>query len=203
MSVLDIFASKWQLVLVLVSALAFGLALGQILFALNKEKAFSLLDWLDTKRKPFIRILYRLLYQPHGIVKAIAFIFVVNLFGASLFHHTIGGLLIIPPFLLLFAGGLLVSLIVRRYPERLLITVVVVPFEFGAFVVAATGGVSIGVSLWSSGEVVLAIREWAILFSTMVIPLQFLNAFWGGILAHRLFVIQGNPWPQWLFDERV
>lgn len=203
MPALDILVSKWQLTLALVSAFVVGLAVGQILFAFNKDRAFRLADWLDTKRKPFIKVLHRLLHQPRGVVKAIVFIFAVNLFGASLLHHTIGGLLIAPPFVLLFTGGLLISLLVKRYPERLLITAVVAPFEFGAFVVAATGGVNIGLSLLVSGQTALAIREWAILFSVLVVPLQFLNAFWEGVLAHRLFIIQKKPWPQWLFDERV
>ena len=194
MSALEILANKWQLALALFLAFASGLAAGQIIFWINKEKAFNLVDWLDAKRKPFIQILYNLLKQPHGVVKSIGFIFGVNLLGASLLQHTLGGLLIAPPFVYLFIGGLLISLIVRRYPERLLITVIVAPFEFGAFVIAATGGVNMGLSLWGGKEIAIALQDWAVLFLVLVVPLQFLNGLLEGWLAHRLFISQKKPW---------
>jgi len=194
MTIMEILVNKWPVVLALVLAYLIGLAMGQIIFVINKDKAFIVLDWLDAKRKPIVRILYNLLHQPQGAVKAIAFIFAVNLLGASLLQHTLGGLLIAPPFFYLFIGGLLISIIVRRHPERFLITMIVAPFEFSAFVIAATGGVNMGLSLWGGKEIALAFQEWSKLFVTLVIPLQFLGAFWEGWLGYRQFIIQKKPW---------
>ncbi len=180
--------------LALILAYFTGLAAGQIIFRINKDKAFMVLDWLEAKRKPIVEILYNLLHQPKGAVKAIAFIFAVNLLGASLFQHTLGGLLIAPPFLYLFIGGLLVSIILRRHPERSLITLIVAPFEFGAFVIAATGGVSMGLSLWGGNDITLAFQDWVKLFLMLVMPLQLVGAFWEGWLGYRQFIVQKKPW---------
>jgi hypothetical protein len=195
-TVLNILVEKWQLVFSLFSAFVVGLVIGQIIYTWDKDRAFRLVDWLDARRKPFVKMLYNLLHQSHGVMKAIAFIFAVNLLVASLLHHTVGGLLLAPPFFLLLTGGLLVSLLVRKYPERLLMTSVVAPFEFGAFIVAATGGVNMGMSLWGHGETALAFRQWATLFFELVVPLQFFNALWEG-----LFAFHSKSWPQYLYDD--
>jgi hypothetical protein len=202
MLALNILHDKWPLALALVAALGAGLVVGQLLFMLDKDRAFRVVDALDKRRQPLIMLLYQLLHQSKGIMKAMAFIFAVNLLGASLFQHSIGGLLIIPPFIFLVTGGLLIGLPVHRYPERRMITAVVAPFEFGAFVIAATGGISIGLALWSGGDVALAVQEWAVLFVTLVVPLQLLNAFWEAVLAHRQFVVQKRAWPARLQDDR-
>jgi hypothetical protein len=202
MLALNILLADWPLVLALVVAFVVGLMIALLLFVLDKERALRVVDALDMRRQSLIKRLHRLLLQRRGIMKAMAFIFAVNLFGASLFQHTLGGLLIIPPFIFLFTGGLLVGLLVQRYPERRVITAVVAPFEFGAFVVTATGGIGIGLQLWSGGDVASAVHEWAILFVTLVIPLQFLNALSEAVLAHRQFVVQNRAWPSWSQDDR-
>jgi hypothetical protein len=166
MLALNILLEEWPVVLALVGTFVVGLVVALLLFVLDKERALRVVDALDRRRQSLIQLLHRLLLQPRGIMKALAFIFAVNLFGASLFQHTIGGLLIVPPFIFLFTGGLLIGLLVQRYPERRVITAVVAPFEFGAFVVAATGGIGIGSQLWSGGDVAAAVQEWAILFVT-------------------------------------
>jgi len=196
MSPLEVLAGKWQLMLSLAVVFVSGVAVGQVIFIANNAMAFRLLDWLDAKRKPVIQILHGLLYSRHGVAKAVGFIFAVNLLGASFLQHSLGGLIVAPPFIFLFTGGLLISLLVRRYPERLLITAVVAPFEFGAFMIAATGGVGIGLSLWRGGATSLAVHQWAVLFVALVVPLQVLNAFLEAWLAHRQFVVQDRPWPQ-------
>jgi hypothetical protein len=129
------------------------------------------------------------------------FIFVVNLLGGAVLWATASGLLIIPPFLWLALIGLLVVLVVAKEPQRLPIAIPVVPFEVGAFIVAATGGVNIGISLFLGGDAGLAIREWLTLFYTLVIPLQFIAAFFEGILAHRVYIVQRKPLPEWLLED--
>jgi len=106
--------------------------------------------------------------------------------------------LIVIPFLWLALLGLLVVLVVRRYPERLVIAIPVVPFEIGAFIVAGAGGINIGINLFFSGDIGLAIKEWITLFCNLVIPLQFIGAFFEGILAHRVYIVKRKPLPEWL-----
>ena len=202
MLALNILLDDWPLVLALVVTFVVGLVVAMLLFVLDKERAFHVVGALDMRRQSLIKMLHRLLLQPRGIMKAMAFIFAVSLFGASLFQHTLGGLVIVPPFIFLSTGGLLVGLLVQRYPERRLITAVVAPFEIGAFVVAATGGIGIGLQLWSGGDVAAAVQEWAIPFVTLVIPLQFLNALSEAVLAHRQFVVQNRTWPSRSQDDR-
>lgn len=203
MEALNILFAKWELLLILIGAFVVGFGGGEILFAVSKVKALKWAERLDSLRKPIIKILYKILHHPYGSFKAVMFIFGVNLTIAAFFHHTVGGTLIVPPFLILALAGLLVSLVMKKYPERLPLVIVVVPFEIGAFVVAAVGGVGIGLNFFSGGDVWLAIREWATLFFTLVIPLQFIAAFWEGVLLHRLFVVQGRAWPEWLFDDNI
>ncbi len=198
----DVLSGKWPLVLALLTAFGAGLIAAQILYFTARDFARDVLDRLEARRKPVVKLLYTLLHQRMGTAKAIAFIFVVNVLGASLFQHTLGGLLILPPFGFLFMGGLLIGLIVRKYPERLWTTVIVSPFEFGAFVAAATGGVNMGLSIWV-GDVGLAVREWGILFLTLVVPLQFLNALLEGMLAARAARAERESWPEGLLDERA
>lgn len=201
MLALSILFDKWALLLALISAFVVGFLGGETLFKLNKVKALDWADRLDRTRELLIKRLYKILHQPHGNLRAAMFIFGVNLAIGAFGHHTVGGILIVPSFLILAVIGLLASLTMKKYPERLSLIVVVVPFEIGAYVVAAVGGVGIGLNVFGSGDVWLAIREWATLFITLVVPLQFIAAFFEGVLLHRLFVVQGRPWPRWLFDE--
>lgn len=194
MTAVEILLGRWPLVLALVAVFLAAIIVAQVVYALNRYRAFELLAWLDAKREPILRFLQGLYREPFGVLKAIGFIFAINLLGASLLQHTLGGLLVVPPFVSLFVGGLVISLIARRYPERLLITLVVAPFEFGAFIVAATGGISIGASLWSGDPMLRPFQEWLLLFLTLVVPLQFLNAVLEGWLAYRLFILRHRAW---------
>ncbi len=203
MAPLELLLDQWRLVLALAVAWVAGVLAGQVAYLLNDVWAFKVVDRLDAQRKPVIRVLHRLLHEPRGLLKATAFIFAVNLLGASFLQHTLLGVLLAPPFILLFTGGVLVSLLVRKYPERLLITLLVSPFEFGAFIVAAAGGVTFGMQVWGIGQLDVgssALVAWGILFSTLVIPLQLLGAIGEAILAHRL---PPRAWPPWLSDEQV
>lgn len=203
MTALQILLDNWRIALALASAWVAGAAVGQVMFAMNGPWALGVVDKLDAQRKGYIRFFYDMLQQPWGLAKATGFAFFVNLLGASLFQHSVLGSLLIPPFLFLFMGGFLVSLLLRKHPDRLLIIAVVSPFEFGAFVVAATGGVGVGMSLWGIGSpdpTVSALGEWALLFLVVVVPLQLIGAVAEAILARRL---PDTAWPAWIFDERV
>lgn len=204
MVILNILLDKWELLSALISAFIVGFLGGEAFFRLSKVRALNWAERLDSLggRKPLFKIIYKILRQPHGALKTILFIFGVNLTLGALLYHTVGGILIAPPFFNLIAGGLLVSLTMKRYPERVPLYVIVVPFEISAYIIAAVGGVGIGLNLFGGGNVAFAVWEWITLFTTMVMPIQFIAAFFEGILLHRLFVVQGRPWPQWLFDEQ-
>lgn len=200
MTALDILLEKWDLFLALVGAFIVGFVGGEILFRVKKVKALEWAEQLDSRRKFVAKPLFKIVQQSRGMIKAVFFIFGVNLIGAAFFAHTVCGVLIVIPFIHLALAGLLISLVMRRYPERLPL-VILIPFEIGAFVVAGVGGVSIGLSVFTGGDTLIAIREWATLFFIIVIPLQFIAAFGEAVLLHRLFILQGRPWPQWLLEE--
>lgn len=123
-------------------------------------------------------------------------IFIINLFGGALIWSTIGGFLIIIPFLHHMITGFLTGMVVKRYPERVnWLTVPNIIFEIGAFMCAAIGGIHIGLSIFSGGNVYFAVGEWRLIFVTVVIPLQFLAAIFEGVLINRVFVIERKPWP--------
>ncbi|MCL0049180.1 hypothetical protein M1O13_04675 [Dehalococcoidia bacterium] len=197
----EILIDRWQLALFVTFAFLIGAMAGLMFLAINKDKALKFGVKLERHRKPVIKPLFEILEKPRGALKAVLFIFVVNLLGGAGLWATASGLVIIPPFLWLAMIGLLVVLVVARYPERLVIAVPVVPFEVGAFIIAATGGVNIGINLFFGGDVGLAIREWLILVYTLVIPLQFIAAFFEGILVHRVYIVQQKPLPEWLSED--
>ncbi|MCL0057876.1 hypothetical protein M1N05_02265 [Dehalococcoidales bacterium] len=197
----EILIDRWQLALFVTFAFLIGAMAGLVFLAINKDKALKFGVKLDQHRKPVIKPLFEIVKKPRGALKAVLFIFVVNLLGGAGLWATASGLLIIPPFLWLAMIGLLVVLVVARYPERLPIAVPVVPFEVGAFIIAATGGVNIGINLFFGGDVGLAIREWITLFYTLIIPLQFIAAFFEGILVHRVYIVQQKPLPEWLSED--
>ena len=204
MMVLNILFDKWELLSALIFAFIVGFLGGEAFFRLSKVRALYWAERLDSLggRKPLFKIIYKILRQPHGVLKTIPFIFGINLTLGALLYHTVGGVLIVPPFLILCLVGLLVNLTMKKYPERVPLYVIVVPFEISAFIVAAIGGVGIGLNLLGGGNVVFAVWEWIILFITIVMPIQFIAALFEGILLHRFFVVQGRPWPRWLFDEQ-
>jgi uncharacterized membrane protein SpoIIM required for sporulation len=197
----EILINNWELVLALIVAFLTGAVAGLMFLAINKDKALKFGVKLDKLRKPVIKVLFEILEKPQGALKAVLFIFVVNLLGGAGLWATASGLLIIPPFLWFVLTGLLVVLVVVKEPQRLPIAIPVVPFEIAAFLVAATGGVNIGINLFFGGDVGLAIREWIILVYTLVIPLQFIAAFLEGILAHRVYIVQRKPLPEWLSKD--
>ena len=116
MPAIDILFDKWQILLALFSAWAFGVVVAQTLYMVNSTFAFKLVDWLDVQRKIPIRYFHNLLKTPWGVLKSAGFIFLVNLLGAGFFQHSILGVLIFPSFVFLFVGGLLVSLLLFWLP---------------------------------------------------------------------------------------
>ncbi|MEW6654331.1 MAG: hypothetical protein AB1394_12825, partial [Bacteroidota bacterium] len=148
----QILINRWELVLALTAAFLAGAAAGLMFLVINKDKALRFGVKLDKFRKPVVKILFKILEKPQGVLKAVLFIFVVNLLGGAVFWSTVSGLLIVPPFLWMALIGLLVVLVVAKEPQRLPITIPVVPFEIGAFIIAATGGVNIGINLFFGGD---------------------------------------------------
>jgi len=197
----QILIDRWELLLALTAAFLAGAIAGLIFLAISKEKALKFGVKLDKLRKPVARLLFKILEKPQGTLKAVLFIFVLNLLGGVFLHATVGGVLIIPPFLQLALLGSFVVLVLAKEPQRLPIAIPVIPFEIAAIIVAATGGVNIGISLFFGGDVGLAIREWLTLFYTLVIPLLFIAAFLEGVLAHRVYIVQRKPLPEWLSED--
>lgn len=197
----EILINNWELVLSLTVAFLAGAVAGLMFLAINKDKALKFGVKLDKPRKPAVKILFKILEKPQGVLKAVLFIFVVNLLGGAGMYATLGGILIVPPFLWLALIGLLVVLVVAKEPQRLPIAVPVVPFEVGAFIIASAGGVNIGINLFFGGDVGLAIREWLTLFYTLVIPMLSIAAFLEGILAHRVYIVRRKPLPEWLSEN--
>ena len=197
----EILIDRWELALSLTSAFLVGTVAGLLFLAVNRDKALKLAEKLQRLRKPVIKFLFETLKKPQGAFRAVLLIFAVNLIGGAVLWATVGGSLIVLPFLWLALLGLLVVLVSARYREVLPMTLAVVPFEIGAFIVASTGGVNIGINLFFNGDVSLALREWITLFYTLVIPLQFIGAFFEGTMTHRVYVVQRKPLPEWLLKD--
>jgi len=201
MSAFEILINRWELTVALTVTFLVGAMTGLMFLVINKNKALKFGVKLDKLRKPAVKIIFKILEKPQSAFKAVLFIFVLNLIAGAGLWSTGSGLLIIPPFLWLALLGLLTVLVIAKEPQRLPIAIPVVPFEIAAFIVAATGGVNIGISLFFGGDAGLAIREWITLFYTLVIPLQFIAAFLEGILAHRVYIVQRKPLPEWLLED--
>ncbi|MBZ1348220.1 MAG: hypothetical protein KYQ20_00390 [Candidatus Nealsonbacteria bacterium] len=201
MSAFEILINNWELVVALTFAFLVGAIAGLMFLAINKDKALKFGVKVDQLRKPVGKTLFKILRKPQGVFKAILFIFAVNLIGGAGMYATLGGVLIVPLLLWLALVGLLVVLVVVKEPQRLPVAIRVVPFEIGAFIVAGVGGMNIGINLFFGGDVGLAIREWITLFYTLVIPLQFIGALFEGIMAHRVYIVQQKPLPEWLSED--
>ena len=85
MLALNILLADWPLVLALVVTFVAGLVVAMLLFVLDKERALHVVAAPNMRRQSLIKMMHRLLLQPRGIMKAMAFIFAVNLFGGQPF----------------------------------------------------------------------------------------------------------------------
>ena len=202
MNTFKMLLGEWRILLVLLVVFLCSFLIGQILFALNNSTALKLAEKIDRTREGILRIICHNIYKPFGILRVILKIFMINLFGGAFIWSTIGGIFIVMPFLHHMITGFLTGMVVKRYPERVnWLTVPNVIFEIGAFMCAAVGGIHIGLSIFSGGNVYLAIVEWWMIFTIVVIPLQFLAAIFEGFLINRVFVIEKNPWPYGISPE--
>lgn len=196
MTLSGVVIDRVELILILLACLAAGVLAGMVIIKVNSKKAKQWGEKLDSLRKIHITAIKTLIEQQLGRLKTGVFIFGLNLMGGSLLQFTIGGIIVILPFLILFYSGVLVTLVGFRYPERFnwIFTLVCIT-EFGAYIIAAAGGVSVGLSIFAGGNILLALREWALLFAFIVVPLQIVQAFSEAFLIHRVFIKEDHKWP--------
>ncbi len=112
----EILINNWELLIALTSAFLAGVVAGLMFLVINKVKTLKFGEKLDKLRKPVAKLLFKILKKPQGVLKAVLFIFVVNLLGGVVIHATVLGGLIVPPFLWLALTGLLVVLVVAEEP---------------------------------------------------------------------------------------
>jgi len=174
-----------------------GLVIAELFYRLKREKATKLGEKLDGLRDVHIRLIRKNLTKSFGILRIILLIFAMNLFGGALIWSSIGGLLVVVPFFYYFLIGFLTNLVLKRYPERInWLTFPNIFFEVAAFMVAAIGAVNIGFSIFGPTNLLTALKEWALLFITVVVPLQIIAAIFEGFLFNKIFIVQMNPWPR-------
>lgn len=197
MNAISILSGYKMLFATLVLTFITGLIIGEFIFRVNKDKALRWGEKLDGKRDAFVKIVHKNITKPWGTCRIIGLIFLVNLWGGAFIWSSIGGALLIIPFIHNIILGILTALVLRRFPERInWLTVPNIVFEVAAFIIAAIGGMNIGLSFWNGSSTYLAIKEWGILFITLVIPCQIVAAVFEGYLFRRIYVIEKHPWPR-------
>lgn len=202
MNAIGILSREWILLLTFILVLLSGFFMGEIIFKMNKEKALKWGEKLDGSRDVLIGIIHNNITKSYGILRVIIVIFAMNLIGGALIWSSIGGIFIVVPFLHYALIGFLTNLVLKRYPERInWLTIPNILFEVTAFMFAAVGGISIGLSVWGAGDLYLAIKEWSVLFITIVIPFQLIAAIFEGFLFNKIFIIQKHPWPRGISKE--
>lgn len=202
MNTIEILARERVLLFAFILVLLCGFLTGEIIYRLKKEKALKLGEKLDGSRDVHIRIIYNNITKSYGVLRVIIVIFAMNLLGGALIWSSIGGILIVIPFLHYALIGFLTNLVLKRYPERMKwITIPNILFEVAAFMVAAVGGIGIGLSIWGAGNVYVAFKEWSILFITIVVPFQLIAAIFEGFLFKRIYIIEKHPWPREISKE--
>ena len=202
MNVLDILSGQWTLLLAFTVIFISAFLTGEIVCRIKQEKALKWGEKLDKGRKTHIKLIYNNIKKSYGIFRVILIIFAINLIGGALLWSSIGGTLIIFPFLHYIIVGFLVSLTLKTYPERMnWLTIPNLFFEVAAFMFAAIGGIKIGLSIFTRGDIYLAIREWSMLFIVIVIPLQLIAAIFEGFLFYKIHIIEKHPWPHGISEE--
>ena len=197
MKSLEILSREWLLFLIFIIMFVSGLVIAELFYRLKREKATKLGEKLDGLRDVHIRLIRKNLTKSFGILRIILLIFAMNLFGGALIWSSIGGLLVVVPFFYYFLIGFLTNLVLKRYPERInWLTFPNIFFEVAAFMVAAIGAVNIGLSIFGPTNLLTALKEWALLFITVVVPLQIIAAIFEGFLFNKIFIVQKNPWPR-------
>lgn len=194
---LGILASEWKLLILYISMFIFGYFLAELYYRTNKDKALILGEKLDGKRDMLIQIIKKNLYKSWGLLRVIALIFAMNLFGGAILWSGVGGVLIVLPFAHSFLIGFLTNLVLKRYPERInWLTFPNIIFEVGAFMVSSVGAIRIGLSVFSEASFIDALGDWLGILIVIVIPLQLIAAVFEGFLFKKVFVQQQHSWPR-------
>lgn len=194
---LDILVSEWQLMVSYIFMFVLGCFLAELFYRINTEKALLLGEKLDSKRDMLIQTIKNNLYKPWGLLRVIALIFGMNLFGGAILWSGVGGLLIVVPFAHSFLIGFLTNLVLKRYPERInWLTFPNIIFEVGAFMVSSVGAIRIGLSIFGEASFMDALSDWLGIFIVIVIPLQLVAAVFEGFLFKKVFVQQQHSWPR-------
>ncbi|WP_105620023.1 hypothetical protein [Vallitalea okinawensis] len=202
MNTVELLSSNKLMLLVLSLMFFTGLVLGEIIFRINKEKALKWGNKLDSKRDVFITIVHKNMLKSYGVLRVIIIIFGINLFGGALIWSSIGGIFVVFPFIHYILIGFLTNLVLKRFPERKnWLTVPNIILEVAAFIIAAVGGINIGLSIWGNGNIYLAVRDWGVLFITLVIPCQLIAAIFEGFLFRKIHIIEKHPWPREISKE--
>ena len=196
MSALAILSERSMLLLIFVMIFLVSYLAAEIFYRLRREQALALGEKLDSGRKPLIRIIYQNMEKSHGIFRAAAIMFLINIVGGALIWSTIGGVFIIFPFLHYIILAFLINLALKIYPERRhWIVVPNIIFEVAAFMVAAVGSVYIGLSIFGRGDITLAVYQWGVLFIKLVVPLQISAAIAEALLLRQIHYVKKHPWP--------
>lgn len=196
MNSFKILIENWKIIVMLFSLFIISYICGQILFIVNKDFALKILEKLDSPREKIVKIICKYLFMPYGVVRAIIFIFFVNIIGGALIWSSIGGVFLVIPFIHNIMTGSLTGLVLKKYPERVnWLTLFNVFFEISAFICAAVVGIQIGMSILGTANVYLSITKWSEVFLTVVIPIQFIGAVFEGLLFKKLFIEKNIPLP--------
>ncbi|MFW6237978.1 MAG: hypothetical protein ACOC5A_01950 [Halanaerobiales bacterium] len=192
----NILLKRSSILLWLLASTVLGAMAGGMVILLCRNAALRWGKKLDVQRRPVINAVHKIIEGKWGVGLSGSFIFGHNLAAGSLLSCTLGGLSVVWPFAWLFFTALLTVFVLYRYPERFnFLSLVVIVFEFGAYIVAAVGGVSIGLSIFGSGSTVTAFRDWTLLFARGVVPFQLIQGYSEAFLFNKVFVVDGIPWP--------
>jgi len=200
MTALSILTDHWLIVSALAAFFFGGVGVAFLTLAADRNKALIHAERIDRKRKNST-IIYKLLLKQHGALKAVLFIFANNT-AAALIWFSIGGVLLILPFVMLALSGYILILMLAKYRERMtLILFTMLPFEIGAFFVASVAGLNIGQEIFFGGDPASALKEWAIPFFSLAVPMLFIAAIFEGIGLHRIYIVQNYPLPDKVMES--
>jgi len=193
---LEIVRAEWMLVASFAAVFTVGYVAAEVLCIIDRDRTVRVGTSLDGGRKRLIAVVHDNIYKDFGVVRAILVIFAINFVGGALFWSTLGGMLIVFPFVHYALLGFLISSVSKAYPERFnWLTVGNIVLEVGAFMVAAVGGIRLGLSVFVGGEPLAALARWANLLFVLVIPSLLIAAVFEGFLFRRLHMVEGRPWP--------
>lgn len=189
---LTVLAERWPIALGLVAAFAAGAGVGWVRLRADRERQLERAERFADRAAA--KGIYERLRRPHGLLRAIAWIFLVNTVSASL-GGLLGGVTLVVPFVWLGGIGRMLVLTLARRPEKRRLTALVAPPELTALVLAGTGGVHVGIAVLHGNAVAVAARPALILFASATVPLLVLAAVVEGVGLHRKHVVRGEAPP--------